>query len=290
MELWQAAVLGLVQGVTEFLPVSSSGHLRVAEHFTGLKEPQTLFDVALHVGTLVAIILFFRKDLFDFARSPFRAVVRLRKGEGPEAVTADPGLRALFFIGLGSIPTAFIGYYFGKYMEHRSSSLLFVAAMFIINSFILFGSRYIKLPVGSRRMNRGFVGMRFYDALVVGTIQGLAVARGISRSGSTISAAMMMGVERDTAGRFSFLLSIPAIIGATLFSLREFELPADMDATLLLTGAGIAMVSGAISLKVLMDLVRKGKIYTFGIYTLILGTGLVVWYYCGDALMASGRF
>lgn len=289
METWQAILLGVVQGVTEFLPVSSSGHLRVVEHFTGLKEPQTLFDVSLHVGTLVAVLLFFHRDIAMLAVAPFRALGRL-PALGRAAFTEDPGVRGVTFVVLGSVPTGFIGYYMGPWMEGQSGSIPFVACMFIVNSVVLLGSRYVKLPVGTRRMNRGFFGMRAYDAIVVGIIQGLSVTRGISRSGSTISAAMMMGVDRETAGKFSFLLSIPAICGALLFSLREFEVAPGTDMGHLWLGAAAALVSGILSLKVLMDLVRKGKLYAFGVYTLVLGLGLIVWHYYGHELMMPGRF
>jgi len=284
MELWQAVLLGIIQGITEFLPVSSSGHLRVVEHFTGLSEPQTLFDVCLHLGTLLAVVLYFARDLLELAAAPVRAVRLLIDHRDWRRPARDPGVRGLWFLFLGSVPTAFIGYRLGGYLEGRSMSLLFVGSMFLVNSAVLFSSRLVTLPTPASRLNTGYVGMRFYDALLVGIVQGLSVTRGISRSGSTISAALMLGVDRQTAARFSFLLSVPAICGATLYSLTKYSPSGDADWVNFLAGAAVALVSGAICLKILMSVVRKGRLHRFGWYTLVLGLALVAWHYQGHRL------
>lgn len=285
MDYWEAALLGLVQGITEFLPVSSSGHLRVAEELFGFEGPQTVVDVVLHLATLVVVVLFFRREVAQLALSPFRAVAMLVRGRGYSAVVHDEGVRGLWFVFLGSIPTAFIGYYLGKRFEGQATSLLLVGSMFMVNAGILLASKYVSFPLASRRMNRGFHGMRIFDALFIGIVQGFAVIRGISRSGSTISLAIVIGVDRETAGRFSFLLSIPAICGATLFTLREFEAPAGGMTGPLLLGAGAAFVSGAASLALLMKVVKKGKLHRFGWYTGALGSVLLVWHYWGNQIV-----
>lgn len=284
MELWQAALFGLVQGLTEFLPVSSSGHLRVVEHFTGLTEPQTSFDVSVHAATLLAVLLVFRRDVADFIAAPFRAVGYLVRGDGggAKAVMRDPGVRGLFFVFAGSIPTGLIGYYAGPWFEGQAVSIQFVAAMFVVNSFVLLGSRYIVLPNPARRLNTGFAGMNLFDALLIGAVQGLAVIRGISRSGSTISTALMLGVDRDTAGRFSFLLCIPAIVGATALSIRGGPASGGpVDSTTMMMGGGVAFVTGLLALKVLLRVVRGGKLHRFAWYTLFLGLGLLAWHRFG---------
>ena len=289
MEYWKAALLGLLQGVTEFIPVSSSGHLRVAEHFFGFTEPQTAVDVVLHLATLMAVVVFFRREVVQLARAPFAAIGMLVRGEGWTAVTHDQGVRGLWFVFLGSIPTAFLGYYLGKRFEAQASSIVFVACMFLVNTCVLLASRYVSFPLSRERMNRGFHGMRFFDALLIGIIQGFAVVRGISRSGSTIAMGIIIGVDRETAGRFSFLLSIPAICGATVFALREFESPPIAMAGPLLLGAAVAFVSGAIALAVLMKIVKKGKLHRFAWYTGALGTFLLLWHYYGDELVHCWR-
>jgi undecaprenyl-diphosphatase len=156
--------------------------------------------------------------------------------------------------------------------------------MFLVNSLVLFSSRYLVMPMGATRLNTGFRGMRWHDALLIGIAQGLSVTRGISRSGSTISAALVLGVDRETAGRFSFLLSIPAILGATIVSTRTFEIPENFDWFACLVGIGAAMVSGAVCLHLLMRVVKRGKLHHFGWYTLLLGIGLLLWLQFGAEL------
>jgi undecaprenyl-diphosphatase len=288
MEYGEAGLFGLIQGLTEFLPVSSSGHLRVVEHFAGLHEPQTGFDIALHMGTLVAVLLFFWRDVADLAMAPFRAMRGIAAGKGWEAVSGDAGMRGLLLVLLASIPTGIIGYTVGPWLETRSTSLLFVGCAFLANSAILFSARWIRLNTGAPRLNTGFLGIRWTDALVIGVVQGLAVTRGISRSGSTISAAMMMGVDRETAGRFSFLLSLPAVGGAALLSVLDEGAGGEPVAFLpTLLGASVACVSGLVALFWLMRMVRSGRLHRFGWYTLFLGLGLVLWHYQGEALLAA---
>ena len=277
MTYWHAILLGLLQGVTEFLPVSSSGHLRVAEYFTGLTGPQTLFDVSLHAGSLLAIILVFRRDLLDMVLSPFRIPGQIRES-GWKAPFHDSGFRGALLVVFGSIPTGFIGYYLGPRFENMAGALEFVAMMFIVNALILFASNRVVLPLASkRRMNTGFLGIRFFDAFFIGIAQGFAVIRGISRSGTTISAAMMLGVDRVTAGKFSFLLAIPAIVGALFLNLKDVSTVGAPPMEMMLIGAAVAFVSGAIALKLLMAVVRQGRFHRFGWYTLFLGLGLLAW-------------
>jgi undecaprenyl-diphosphatase len=284
MEYWQAALLGLVQGLTEFLPVSSSGHLRTMSYFAGMEEPQTLFDVGVHAGTLATVLLFFHRDVGRLIVAPFNSMSQALSGGGWQSISRNPDLRGVAFIVLGSIPTALIGYSLGEYLEGYAASIEFVAWMFIVNGCVLHLSRLVTTPFGGSRLNTGFLGMRWWDAILIGTAQGFAVARGISRSGSTISAALICGVDRDTAGRFSFLLSIPAIVGATAFSLRKFESAGEPEYELIAIGALTAMITGAVALHYLMRLVRKGQFHHFGWYTLALGTALLVWHNFGDHL------
>jgi undecaprenyl-diphosphatase len=280
MEIWQAMVLGFVQGATEFLPVSSSGHLRVVQHFFGLQEPQLAFDVALHAGTLLVTVLYFRKDILEILLSPIRAWRNMQAGEGPKAFVVDPGLRAAFFVLAASIPTVAIGLTLQPSLEAMAASIEFVGWMFLANSAILLGAGVVRFPVGRRRVNRGYAGMTWLDALIIGAFQGFAAAaRGISRSGSTISSAMMCGVDRETAGRFSFLLSIPAIFGACVLELRDMGSLGEVSLAAVLAGVVTAIVSGGIALHLLMAFVRRGKLARFGIYTLLVGAALVLWYH-----------
>lgn len=277
METWQALLYGVVQGITEFLPVSSSGHLRVVQHFTGISEPQTLYDLGLHAATLAAVMLFFWRDLADMAAAPFR-IPKVVKVRGWIGLAGDSGLRGVFFLGLASIPTGIIGFTLGKRLEGYAESLHFVAWAFVANAFVLFASKHVVLPLASKtRLNKGFLGIRWVDALVVGTFQGVAVVRGISRSGSTISAGLMMGLDRETAGRFAFLLAIPAIVGAEMVGISSAEEWPPVDWGMLATGCVAAFFTALASIKVLMHIVRQGSLHRFGWYTLLLGLGLLAW-------------
>lgn len=287
METWQALLYGVVQGITEFLPVSSSGHLRVVQYFTGITEPQTLYDLGLHAATLAAVMLFFWRDLADMAAAPFRipAVVKRRGWKG---LAEDGGLRGVFFLGLASIPTGIIGFTLGKRLEGYAESLHFVAWAFVANAFILFASKHVVLPLASKtRLNKGFLGIRWVDALVVGTFQGVAVVRGISRSGSTISAGLMMGLDRETAGRFAFLLAIPAIVGAEMVGISSAEEWPPVDWGMLATGCIAAFFTALASIKVLMHIVKQGSLHRFGWYTLLLGLGLLAWLEWGSSLQGG---
>lgn len=278
MELWQALLFGLVQGITEFLPVSSSGHLRVAEHFFGMTEPLTAFDLSLHAGSLLAVLVFFRKDIWELVIAPFRIPGLVRK-EGWRGLWADPGLRGIVFVVLGSIPTAVIGYKLGPHFESMAESITFVAIMFMVNGVVLLLSRVVVLPLASRRrMNKGFRGISLLDALIIGTAQGFAVIRGISRSGSTISVGMMMGLDRETSGRFSFLLFLPAVLGAEVLALFSGHIElTGVTPEIAAAGAVAAALSGLLALWLLMALLRRGSLHRFGWYTLLLGAILLAW-------------
>ncbi len=285
MEFWEAIILGLVQGATEFLPVSSSGHLRVTGYFFGLSEPQTSFDLGLHAATLLAVCLFFWRDLWQMIAAPFRIPRLLRSERGVKALGEDAGLRGVGLLVLASIPTAAIGMAFGSRLEGYAESIQFVAWAFVANSLILFSSRFLVLPLASRtRLNKGFLGVRWLDALVIGTFQGLAITRGISRSGTTITAGLLMGLDRETAGRFAFLMAIPAIVGAELLALMGHGDFGAVDPGMLLAGGLAAFLAGLASLKVLMFIVKKGSLHHFGWYTLALGVGLLVWLEWGHLL------
>jgi len=177
----------------------------------------------------------------------------------------------------------------GPVWEKRAASLDFVAVMFVINGLILMGSRYLVLPVFSKKpVNKGILGVRILDAVLIGVVQGMAVLRGISRSGSTISMGIMVGLDRETAGRFSFLLSVPAVLGALLLHLRDASgagLP--VPAVALVLGVLASLVTGLFALWFLMSVVSRGKLHYFGWYTLALGAMLLLWTRYGSIVTSA---
>ena len=244
----QAVILGLIQGITEFLPVSSSGHLVLAQRLLGLREPALTFDIALHLGTLVAVLLFFRRDIAGMVQGIL--------GRGPERTSYT---WLLVLIILGSVPTAVVGLLFKDSFEAMFASVTAVGVSLLITAALLLAAGLAGRP------RRGLEETRSWHALLIGLAQGLAITPGISRSGSTISTALLLGLERELAVRFSFLLSIPAILGAV--ALQALDLPPGLHLawTPLLLGALVAGVSGWLALRLLLGLVRRVRLLLRGL-------------------------
>lgn len=264
MQIWQAALLGVVQGLTEFLPISSSGHLVLGQRLLGLTEPALMFDVAVHVGTLAAVVLVFSGDLWQIVRGLVFSDAQARQGR-----------RLLWLVVVGSIPTAIIGLLFKDQFESMFSSVAAVGAALLITGCLLMASRLA--PPTGRAINRVGAGR----ALAIGVIQGLAITPGISRSGSTISLALLLGVERSLAARLSFVLSIPAILGALLLQALHLRDAALQPLTPMLVGGAAAAISGWVALKLLLRLVQGGKLYWFAYYCWPLGLAALAWHYWG---------
>ena len=245
-----AAFLGLLQGLTEFLPVSSSGHLVLFQQFVAIGEDHVLFDLVLHLGTLLPVLWFYRSDLRGIASDALA-------GEGP--FLARPGVKLTALLVAASVPTAIIGLTLEDTFERLFSRPSVLTLTFAITGVLLFVSR---------RFRGGTVdgaSMTWQQAVILGITQGLAITPGISRSGSTIAVALMLGLQREHAARFSFLMSVPAIGGAVLLK----GLKADwtgVDPLQLLVGGSVALVSGYGALVLLVRLVEKGGFSNFAYY------------------------
>lgn len=245
-----AAILGVVQGLTEFLPVSSSGHLVLFQRWLPVSGDHVAFDLALHIGTLLPVFVVYRADLM-------RIVTDAVRGEGPPS--QRPGLRLLAFIVLGSVPTAIIGLLFEDWFEAAFSNPFSVGIAFAVTGTVLFLTRYA--PAGGTDLTT----MKPGQALLVGLAQGIAITPGISRAGSTIAAGMFLGLRRDLAARYSFLLSIPAILGAFLLKLGDLH-ASDAQLAPLLVGFVAAAASGYVALRVLLKVVDSGDFGRFAWY------------------------
>lgn len=271
MDIRYAAVLGVIQGLTEFLPVSSSGHLVLFQNLFGLREPEIFFDVSLHMGTLVAICVFFFKDLREIATTLFSVSTwSVREDSLWQSLSQKSEMRLLGLILVGTVPTAFLGLLFRPVAAEVFSSVQIVGIMLLVTGLLLWLTR------GLKRGGRNAAQLKIWDALFIGVIQGVAILPGISRSGATIAMGLFRGLNRETAARYSFLLSIPAILGAMVSELGETAASGFPPAGVLLLGVFIAAVAGYGALRVLIHLVKKGDLHAFAPYCWLLGVLAIV--------------
>ena len=271
-----ALILGLVQGLTEFLPVSSSGHLVVGAELLGITEHALLFDTLLHLGTLMPVLWYYRSDLVQM-------VLALGKlGQGPSRLwREDRGFRLAACVVIGTLPTGIIGLTLEDLFERLFSSLSTVGFTFLITGAILMSTRLRRQEEDAERTcgeaPNSHLSLTAVRALLVGLAQGLAITPGISRSGSTIAAGLLLGVQRAMAARLSFLLSVPAILGAVLLQLRKLEGGTDGMLPIYLAGTLAAAVSGYLALRWLVALVRRGGLHWFALYVWPLGASVLVY-------------
>ncbi len=261
MNLVDATILGAIQGLTEFLPISSSGHLVIFQAILGLKEPLLLFDTVVHAGTLTAVVGYFWKDLRQIALDTFHFMLSSNTDNRKHM---PPGVLMALWILVGSIPTAVIGLLFKGPLEKMFTSLPAVGLALLFTALLLLISKFIP-PQYTRRSQVGWL-----PALIIGIAQGLAIIPGLSRSGATIVGGLLCGINRELAGRFSFLLSIPAIVGALMLEVIASDMQ-DMPVELLLAGYAISFLVGFLSLKVLMFMVKRGSLFWFAPYCFGLG-------------------
>ena len=263
MEIWNAVILGLIQGVSEFLPISSSGHLSILQNLFGLQvatEGHLFFDVLLHLATLVSVCVVYWKDIRNMIWDclDFAFVVR-----NPHVVVADelPGARLALMIVIGTLPL-FAVVFVNHYVEQLYYHSLFIGTALMLTGCVVYVCD--NLLVG-RKTERT---MRVRDALIIGVCQAVATIPGLSRSGTTITAGIATGLDREFAIKFSFLMSIPAIFGANLLSLYDAMQygvnPRDIPAYLI--GMAVAMVAGVLSISLLKYITKKGGFGKFCYY------------------------
>lgn len=266
MTLVQAIILGIFQGVTEFLPISSSGHLVLLQNFFGIKEGNLFFTEMLHFGTLISILIVYFNDIINIIIEFFKMIGEGIKNKNFKIKNGYQKLALLIIIG--SIPTAIIGFLFEDFFKTLySSSLLPIGMAFIITGFLLW--------IANRKPyeNKNVKNMSFLDSIIIGLFQGIAIIPGISRSGSTIVAGLLRGLDRSLATEFSFLLALPAIFGAGLFGIIDvvktgsevvFTIP-------LLAGVLLSAIVGVFAIKFLISMLKKDKLHYFSYYLWIVG-------------------
>ncbi len=275
-EIFKAIVLGFVQGATEFIPVSSSGHLVLVPWLLGWTPSSLLFDTVLHWGTLLAILIVFWSDFWGMAVAALQSLARRS--------LADPRARLAWAIVLGSVPAAIGGLFFEDFLEGLFASPRAAGFFLLVTAALLAGSEWLTARQRGRQVKGGAVfylqregldRLTFADAGVIGLAQALALAPGVSRSGSTIAAGLVRGLRRDDAARFSFLLGTPAFFGAGLLQLTEAlsinasEVVAQTPA--LVVGFLVSAITGFAAIRFLLRYLRNHNLYIFAAYCLVAG-------------------
>ena len=280
MTVFQGILLGILQGVAEFLPISSSGHLAVAQNLFNLDEVPLLFDVFLHLATLFAVCLYFWRKIARLFCILGRWIVRRAQPESfvkPEdslSGTDKAGRRTIIAVIITTFITAAIGIVTSKKMPELSikstcAGFLVTAVLLIVSN--LRRQRNEKLAAASTEAKEP-KGISLFQSVVIGIMQGLGTLPGISRSGSTIAGALYSGVDAKAAGDFSFIVSIPAILGAFLLELKDLgEVNSTIGAAPVIAGCAAAFATGYIALTFLMKIIRRGKLHWFAAYLIPVG-------------------
>ncbi|MDR2069019.1 MAG: undecaprenyl-diphosphate phosphatase [Spirochaetaceae bacterium] len=249
MEIFESLILGAVQGITEFLPVSSSGHLVLLQRIFKINEPVLLFDTVVHGGTLIAVFIVLRRDIWNILRRPWQPLTGL--------------------LAIATIPAVVFALVFKGPIDRAFESAAGLGFAFLTTAAALGISEILSRPGRSRAGEA----MTRPDALIIGILQGIAIIPGVSRSGLTLSGALSRRLERDFAARFSFLLSIPAILGALVLQVKDFGAGGEsgIGPGPLIAGTAAAAAVGFFSIKFMLKLVRERSLWGFAVYTGLLG-------------------
>jgi len=263
-------LLGIIQGLTEFFPVSSSGHLVIAKYFLQLKLPGAAFEAFLHFGTVVAVIVLFRKEIKELVISFFDSINKLSHGENISNIFKNNlSSKLAWFLVISTMPAAIIGYTFSSYFEILFSKPIIASFMLTITGALLwFGN---KNYLGG---NKNISEITCKDAIIIGIAQALAIFPGISRSGLTVIAGLSRSLDREFAARYSFILSVPIILGASMFKMRELSY-LNIDLSILILSGLVAAMSSYGAMKIFIRLLKNRKIYFFSYYLWIL-SGLTI--------------
>ncbi len=269
MEIIQAIIIGLVQGLTEFLPVSSSAHLIFAQQFLGIAEPNLAFDVLLHAGTIIAVLAYFWKDIIQMILAFFESLINLARGNFLAEVKKDPYKKLTWLVIIGTIPVGLAGILFNEIIESLFTGISIPAFFLLITGCILYFSQ---------RKNSGEVdlkNMTWKETIIVGCGQACALLPGLSRSGTTIATGLFLGLDKEFAAKFSFILSIPAILGAAVVQLKDVS-GGNIDLFVWIIGFIVAVISGYLAISFLLKLIKEKSLDIFAYYCWIVGIIILI--------------
>jgi len=269
MGYFDAIVLGIVQGLTEFLPISSSGHLVIFQHLLKISSDNIAFEVFVHCGTLLSVLVVYFNDIMQMIRSLFRGITHKNINT---TYQDDPFFRLSIYVVIGTIPAVFAGLFFEDFFVSIFHNINLVGVTLMVTGTIILLSHFINAP--KKELSAG-------KSLLVGVAQAIAILPGISRSGFTISSALLMGISRENAARFSFLLAIPAILGAALLHIIDL-FSAEVTGIAvgpMLTGFLASFIIGYLAIRILLSVLKSGKFAWFAPYC--FAAGLIVLIFIG---------
>lgn len=268
MSTLEAIVLGIVQGLTEFLPISSTGHILYVPALAGWPDPGAAFSAVIQLGTMAAVLVYFRGDLWRMAG----AFVRSFGGDHQLWRSSDTDGRLGWYIVLGTIPIAIVGFVFSDQIENNVRTLSLVAIVMILFSFVLMAADL------KGAQDRDVKDLTLKDGIIIGLFQALALIPGVSRSGSTISGGLFLGLDRESATRYSFLLSVPAVVLSGAFELRKIgdSTGASVGVWPTVVATVLAFISGYLAIAFLLRFVRTHNFSVFVIYRVVVGVLMLV--------------
>lgn len=264
-------LLGLIQGLTEFFPVSSSGHLVIAKHFLQLHLPGVAFEAFLHFGTVLAVIVLFRNEIKELVISFFDSIHKLFQGENILNIFKNNSSSKLaWFLVISTIPAAIIGYTFSSYFEMLFSKPMIASFMLAITGVLLwFGNK--NYAGGNKNISE----ITCKDAIFIGLAQAFAIIPGISRSGITVIAGLSRNLDREFAAKYSFILSIPIILGASMYKIKDLS-SLNINLFILILSGLVAAISSYGAMKIFIGLLKNRKIYFFSYYLWILSVSTII--------------
>ncbi|MCJ7656693.1 MAG: undecaprenyl-diphosphate phosphatase [Candidatus Atribacteria bacterium] len=264
-------LLGIMQGLTEFFPVSSSGHLVIAKYFLKLHLPGAAFEAFLHFGTVAAVVILFRKEIKELVISFVDSIYKLSHGEKISNIFKNNSSSKLaWFLAISTMPAAITGYTFSSYFEILFGKPIIASFMLTITGVLLW--------LGNKNYlegNKNILEITYKDAIFIGVAQAVAIFPGISRSGLTVIAGLSRNLDREFAARYSFILSVPIILGASMFKMRELS-SLNIDLSILILSGLVAAISSYGAMKIFIGLLKNRKIYFFSYYLWII-SGLTIW-------------
>ena len=265
MNIFQGIIIGIVQGLTEFLPVSSSAHLIFIQKLLGV-ESSLAFDTFLHLGSLLAVLIYFRADIYKMIQAWLLSVGDILQHRFKEGFYSDPYKRLSWYVILATIPVGIAGVFFESQVDALFAGALYVPGFFL---FVTGTILYLSQRMASGQIDMSHMG--WFQSIFMGLAQACAIMPGLSRSGTTIASGLVVGLDKEFAAKFSFILSIPAIFGAFIVQLKDIGLSMSGDGAAIILGFVAAFISGYFAIKWLIDLIQNKSLDIFSYYCWIVG-------------------